>query len=585
MTGLHHTQAGRRRPGVPALLRAAGLASALALAASGALAADPAAKDAAAQKAKSPVASYLSGRMAQGAGDWGTAARHLTEALKADPGNVQLIRRTFLLQLGAGRYGEAIELARRLDQGGAESYLAGSLLVADAVKRGQAAEAAERLAKLPSDGLGQYISPLLTAWTRMAAGDRAGALAALEALDKAPGFAALRALQAGLVEDVGGNEAGARDWYAKAVEGGAPLRLTLLVGNFHARAGRAGEARAVYEAFLADNPGNASVEAALAELKSGAKPARMVADARDGLAEALFDVAGALHQENASEMALLYGRVSLHLRGDQPMARMMVADVLANRNRPDEALAEYRAITADPGLMWTVRLRQVDVLRRTDRAEEAAKLLEAMAAERPDRTDALVRLGDLRRGAAKHEAALAAYDRALQRVKAPRAVDWPLFYARAMALDELGRWPQAEADLMKALELNPDQPHLLNYLGYSWVDRNQNLDRAKAMIEKAVSLRPNDGYIMDSLGWAKFRMGDVEGAMQTLEKAVQLKPLDPTINDHLGDVYWAAGRHKEARFQWSRAAQHAQEAALKSAVEEKLRREVPARKTALHDGE
>ncbi|HYC05135.1 MAG TPA: tetratricopeptide repeat protein [Azospirillaceae bacterium] len=531
------------------------------------------------ETARSPVAAYLSGRLAQGAGDWSLAARHLAEALKADPDNVQLLRRTFLLQLGAGQYPEAVASARRLDKADAESFLAASLLIADDLAAKRLAEAGERVRKLPPDGLGQYVTPLLDAWLKVSAGDDKAAVEALAPLDKAPGFAALRALQSALIADLAGDVAGARDWYARAAEGGAPLRLTSLAANFHERNGDPEAARALWQAYLKDNPANAAAETALAAVGRG-KVARLVTSPRDGLAEALFDVAGALHQENAGEMALLYGRVSLYLRAEQPMARLMVADVLAGRGRHEEALAEYRAIGQTAGLDWSVRLRQVEVLRKLQRETEAAKLLEAMAAERPERTDALIRLGDMRRAAEKNEQALAAYDKALLRVKSPGPKDWPLFYARAMALDGLGRWPQAEADLLKALELSPDQPQLLNYLGYSWVDRNLNLEKGTELIRRAAELRPDDGYIVDSLGWALFRAGDIDGAIATLERAVQLKPMDPAINDHLGDAYWAAGRHKEARFQWSRAFQNDPKGELRTALEEKLRREPPARKTA-----
>ena len=214
------------------------------------------------------------------------------------------------------------------------------------------------------------------------------------------------------------------------------------------------------------------------------------------------------------------------------------------------------------------------------RGEEAASLLDAMAAERPDRSDALVELGDVHRGAERYEQAIAAYGDALTRIGTPQARHWVILYARAMTYDKLKRWEEAERDLLRANELSPDQPLLLNYLGYSWIDRGVNLERGKAMIQRAVELKPTDGYIIDSLGWALYRMGDFPGAVTNLERAVELKPLDPTINDHLGDAYWQVGREAEARFQWRRALLHAEDGELAAAVNGKLENGLPRSRTA-----
>jgi len=164
-----------------------------------------------------------------------------------------------------------------------------------------------------------------------------------------------------------------------------------------------------------------------------------------------------------------------------------------------------------------------------------------------------------------------AYDEAIGRAAAAGLPErWALFYDRGVARERSGQWERAEADLLHALEMKPDQPLVLNYLGYSWIDRGENLERGLKMIEKAVELRPEDGYIVDSLGWAHYRMGDYAAAADYLEKATELVPEDPTINDHLGDAYWQTGRLVEARYQWRRALQFGPQESEVKPIEAKL---------------
>nr|WP_244439480.1 tetratricopeptide repeat protein [Azospirillum baldaniorum] len=174
------------------------------------------------------------------------------------------------------------------------------------------------------------------------------------------------------------------------------------------------------------------------------------------------------------------------------------------------------------------------------------------------------------RVAKRYGEAADSYSKALERIGTPEERHWAVLYARAMSYDKVDRWPDAERDLRAALALKPDEAFLLNYLGYSYVDRGLNLEEAKTMIEKAVALRPKDGYIVDSLGWALYRTGDFEGAVEKLERAVELKPTDATINDHLGDAYWRVGRRNEARFQWTRALRTAEEEPQKEDIRAKL---------------
>ena len=524
--------------------------------------------------------SYLAGRFAQHQDDWRAASQYLAHALSADPEDLPLLRRTYLLKLGEGQMDTALGYAKRLVDKDPDPQMAITLLVADHLNRNRLKEAEALAARMPQEGMGKYVSPLLNAWLAAARGRTDEAVQALSPLSQASGFAALHDLHAGLILDLGGRKDEARLRYARVTEAQAPLRVVQIVGNFLERNGRKDEARALYEALRNSGPESLMIEPALKALSQDKPPTPIIADARQGMAEALFDLASALHQEAAEDTALLFGRVALHLRPDLTLVRLMTGDIMDARGRHADALAEYEALVKDPVLGWTARIRAAESLSQMERTDEAIALMSQLAAERPERSEAVSRLGDYYRIAKRDEDSAAAYSTALERIGTPEAKHWPLFYARAMAYDKLGRWPEVEADLQRALALAPEEPLLLNYLGYSWIDRGIHLDKARAMVERAVKLRPKDGYIIDSLGWALYRLGEFEEAVTTLERAVELKPVDATINDHLGDAYWRVGRHNEARFQWNRALRTAEEEPLKEQIRAKLDKGLTDRQAA-----
>lgn len=552
--------------------------------ASPALAANAAPDGTDTQSAMSATGSYLAGRFAQHQDDWSNAARFTAQALSADPDDVPMLNRTFLLTLNEGRMEEALAYARRLAGGGRDAQLAVTLLTVDALAHGKTEEATAMAARMPKDGMGRYVGPLVDAWLAVAHGKTDDALAALIPLAQTHGFEALYNLQVGLIQELGGRADEAAKQYAKVVDQDAPLRVIQIVGSFDERHGHRDEARKLYQDFREANPDNRMVDPALAALDAGKTAAPVITDARQGLAEAMFDLGSALHHEGADETALLFGRIALHLRPDLALARLMVADILQDHDHKPQALADYQALEKDPVLGWTARLRAADTLAQQGGNDEARALLTKMATERPDGTDALIRLGDLDRTMERYAEAADAYSKALDRIGKPDERHWAVLYARAMAYEKTDRWPDAERDLKAALALKPEEPYLLNYLGYSWVDRGINLPQAKDMIEKAVSLRPKDGYIIDSLGWVLYRAGDYEGAVAKLERAVELKPNDATINDHLGDAYWQAGRRNEARFQWRQALRSAEDPAQREQIRAKLDKGLTERKAAEADG-
>jgi tetratricopeptide (TPR) repeat protein len=380
--------------------------------------------------------------------------------------------------------------------------------------------------------------------------------------------------QLGLLYDFAGRIDTAGQYYEKALAGNDQLnwRLTEAVGNFHERHGRGEQAKALYERFIQQNGGSELASSVMAA-RAGAPAQPLIRSAADGLAESLFDLASVLNQAETIDLALLYDRFALALRPKFALAQLLLADILSTENKPEESLAVLAEIPASSTYSWSARLRATVNLETLNRTDEAITQLKAMAAEQPTLVGAEVELGDILRNKKRFGEAVSAYDDAIRRATAATLPQrWSLFYDRGVALERAGEWPRAESDLLHALELKEDQPLVLNYLGYSWVDRGENLDRGLKMIEKAVELRPEDGYIVDSLGWAHYRMADYAAAVEYLEKATELVPEDPTINDHLGDAYWQTGRLVEARYQWRRALQFGPQENDVKPIEAKLER-------------
>ena len=529
---------------------------------------------AAAADTETPFGAYLAGRHAQERRDYAAAAAWFEDALKSDPESPELITRTFLMEASEGRFDRARALAEkelRLDPTDAVGQL---ILLIDRVKAGDKAGALARAETLPADGLHRFLGPLARAWTRMGMGDLAGADAALRQLERFNGLAPLEFYQLGLLYDFAGDPDTAEDNFRKTLDASGQLnwRLTDAIANFYERHGRADKAVALYQRFIRENAGSELAESVLAR-KPTESPAPLVRTTEDGLAEALFDLASVVNQPETIDLALLYARSALELRPDMPLAELLLADVLSAQNKPEASLAVLAEIPPSSPYSWSARLRVAANLEMLNRTDEAITQLKEMSAEAPRRAGAAMQLGDLLRVKKRFTEAVEAYDEAMRRLSAAGIPErWSLFYSRGIALERSGQWKPSEADLLHALELKPDQPLVLNYLGYSWIDRGENLDRGLKMIEKAVELRPEDGYIVDSLGWAHYRLGDYSSAVQYLEKAIELVPEDPTINDHLGDAYWQSGRATEARFQWRRALQFGPEADEIKPIEAKLDR-------------
>ena len=519
----------------------------------------------------SPIGSYLVGRYAHARGDYAAAARHLRRVLDTDPDNPSLLRRTVSLLAAEGRIEDAAELSRRLVGISDDARLARFVLALQRARIGDYDGALERIDEISPDGVYSLLVPLAEGWLHTGTGADAAALAALSPLAERDSYRPFYLLHAGLMHDLAGREADAEALLREAVAvSGGSHRPVAALGSVLMRAGRAVEARAVYAEYRAQNPANVWAERMLAASHAGMSVPPLVRDARGGLAEALLGAAAALPQRDNGDAALIFARLALYLHDELDTVRFLIGEILEDAERLEDAVDAYRSIPAGSDYAWAARLRAASDLADLDRHDEAIAALRTMMEERPERIDAASALGDVFRVDERYDEAAAAYDIAVGRIANVENQHWRLFYVRGIAFERVGEWPEAEADFLRALELEPDQPLVLNYLGYSWVEQERNLDEAKTMIEKAVELRPDDGYIVDSLGWVAYRLGDFEEAARQLELAVELVPGDPIINDHLGDAYWQVGRLNEARFQWRRVLTLEPEDELAEQVRRKL---------------
>lgn len=507
-----------------------------------------------AEAAETLSGSYLSARHAAQRGDVAAAAKFFASALRRDRENTALMRDTVIFKTAAGDVEGAIAVAKRLEAQTPGHRMAALILTADTIRAGDFAAAAARIEAAP----GAYhplVSAMLSAWIAYGAGDDEKAEAALNSLDDRAIFKIFGGYHSGLMRHARGDAAGAVEAYRKAAaEMTAPTgRIARAYAAALRDTGDADGATALYDGAAAISVGDALIEAERAAMAAGERPARLVATAAEGAAEALYGLAAALGRDGEEGLSLFYTRAALYLRPDFDEAALLAAELLEDQGQYDLAISTYELIETGSPLIRAAEIGRAEALRARGDEAEAAEALRALIRRAPDAIDAQIALGDLMRRTERFEEGIEPYTAAITLMNAQGAPNWVLYYQRGICNERAGIWDAAEADFLRALDLRTDQPLVLNYLGYSWLEKGMNLEQAMEMIRKAVAQRPEDGYIVDSLGWGHYLRGEFEDAVRELERAVELRPIDPVINDHLGDALWRVGRRLEAEFQWKRA--------------------------------
>ncbi|MBN9590502.1 MAG: tetratricopeptide repeat protein [Alphaproteobacteria bacterium] len=532
----------------------------------------PASPDAADAKQAQAFSTYLSARFAAGEHDLHQAAAYYGRSLADDPSNPSLLALSFFYASTAGDMDAAGKYAQKVVTADPDDRAARLALAVIDLKQKDYAGARENLAQSAKGPFTLLTLSLLDAWAAAGQHDAAAVENDLTTLRAQKGAENLAAFHSALLHEFLGDTKMAAADYLKAMAGTTVTpRVLEAYGRFLERTGRREEAAALYHAH-ASNQGLAAVtKPGLARIAGSEKPASLVRSAQDGVAEALFGIAASLSGEQSADVSILYLRMAIYLRPDLNLAHILLADRFETLGKFDQAIAIYQAIPQSSPYYRMAAVQAALDQQRSGQNNAAIASLKKLVAANADDVEGWTALGDTYRAGEKYADAVSAYDHAVAVLGTPQRKDWTLFYARAMAKEKLGRLDESEADIQTGLKLSADQPELLNYLGYSWVDRGRRIPEALTMLEKARTLRPYDGYIVDSVGWAYFKLGRYQEAARTLEAAVLLVPGDPTINDHFGDALWRAGRKLEARFQWNHALTFSDDDTDKATIARKLK--------------
>jgi tetratricopeptide (TPR) repeat protein len=498
--------------------------------------------------------SYLAARHAGEERDTVAEAAYYMDVLKLDPRNPDLLSRTFLSVLTSGDIDDASKLGDRLlavDHTDRVSHLV--LGIRDLKQRhyGLAREEFSQSVRGPVTDL---TAALLSGWALSGEGNPHAAVDTLDKLSGPDWYGIFKDLHAGLILDMAGDKKDAGPRYESAYKADpTALRTVEAYGRFLSRNGSKDDALKIYQDFSKELPDHPLITGEMKSISDGDKLPSFIDSPQAGAAEALYGLGASIGRRGGEDLALIYLQLALYLEPTHTMALLSLGDLYEDLKKPDLAIKAYDRVPSSSPLARNAQIQMAVDLDALDRTDEAKAKLQQVIADHPKDTEAIIELGNIQRGRKDFAGCADTYGKAIDTVPNPEKSNWVVFYFRGICYERSHQWPAAEADMKKALELYPDQPLVLNYLGYSWVDQGVHLDVGMDMIRKAVEQRPDDGYIVDSLGWAYFHTGNYDEAVKNLERAVELKPEDPTINDHLGDAYWRVGRTLEAHFQWSHA--------------------------------
>jgi tetratricopeptide (TPR) repeat protein len=522
--------------------------------------------------------SYLAARHAGVERDAASAAAFYRSALRTDPKNNELLDRAFISSVADGDIDEAVKLAERILTVDKSNRVARLVVGVQDLKQKKYPAAQLNINQSIRGPITDLVATLLSSWAMYGTGDLKGAVASIDKLTGPEWYPLFKDLHTGMMYDLAGKgkEAGARFERAYKADDSPMLRVADSYARWMTRNKTDEAAKGIYEAFDKKIARHPLVLEGLRDTKAGKKLPPLVDSAQAGAAEALYGIGATLTRRGGEDLALVYLQLALYLQPSHPLALLSLADLYESVKKPQMAIKVYERVPASSPLKRNAQIQLATDLDAADRSDEAIKILKSVIAEDSKDLEAIMALGNIERGRKKFADCAQTYSQGVDSL--PNNDDKAnsvYYYYRGICEERSHQWPKAEADMKKALELQPDQPNVLNYLGYSWIDQGVNLDDGMKMIKRAVEQRPDDGYIVDSLGWAFFRIGNFDEAVKNLERAVDLKPEDPTINDHLGDAYWRVGRKLEAKFQWAHARDLKPEPDDLPKIEEKIANGLP----------
>ena len=496
---------------------------------------------------------YLAARQADLARDYRASEQYYTRALRQDPNNPLLMEYLVMAHMLLGQFAEASPVAERLDAQDVDSQLVNMMQIASSAHQGEYAGILQRIDQ--GRGIGTLIDSLLRAWAITGQGKMSSALEAFDVVAEKQGVKAFARYHKALALASAGDFESAAGIFDQTVQGG--IRLT--------RRGIIAQIQVLSQLDLGDQAiavldlnFGASLDPEISNLRQRLSVGEtldfsIVRTPREGLAEVFYSIANILSADAEPDYTLLYTRIAEYLRPDHLDAVLFSANLLEQLEQFELASQNYTKIPPSSPSFHNAELGRADTLRLSGNFDAAIEVLEKLARTHTGLPIVHSTLGDTLRREEMFTGAIEAYDRAVALHGGAELAPWFILYARGISHERLGHWQESEADLRTALMLNPDQPQVMNYLGYSLVEKQVKLQEALSLIQRAMALRPESGYIVDSLGWVLFRLGHYTKAVPHMERATELMPVDPIVNDHLGDVYWSVGRRLEAEFQWNRA--------------------------------
>jgi tetratricopeptide (TPR) repeat protein len=509
--------------------------------------------------------SYLSSQFAKSSGNIDEAIRYLRKVHKSSPDNLDVANQLEGIYMLSGNIDEAVVVAATIRKADPQDPISSLLLAISAIKKNKLDEAVAMLDNDFSGGRGQLWLPLVMGWIDVSR-DKLKKPLTIEELTANVGKAApIVNYHLALINNKAGFTQAAAANFKNAIEDAQnpPARMMEMLLAFYAKNNKPELLTPLVETYRAAHPQEQQAVAPL------------IVNAQQGVAEVLFTMGSIMQAAGLSQDGIIYLQMAQYLEPDLTVSLVALGDAYTELKLYDYAKSSYAKVPPGTRFYKQAQLRIAIGYDRMDKLPEALSMLDKIAKQDPSSTDALVTKADLLRLHKRFPEAVGVYSLALQRTPEPSAQHWALYFARGGCLERLGKWPQAQADLRRALELMPNQPDVMNYLGFGMLVRNENIKEARAMIEKAVELRPNDPAIIDSMGWALYMDGDFELAVAYIEKAAELLPNDPTIYDHLGDVYWRLGRKTEARYQWERSLTYSPDEALVDSIQKKLKDGLP----------
>ncbi|MND33841.1 TPR repeat-containing protein YrrB [compost metagenome] len=538
-----------------------------------------------ARDVKSFAGAFLAARTADVDHDYPTAIALYRKALDFEPANLEIRERLMISLLLNGDFADGLKEAEALKSDTAVERVTKIVRGLDALRSGKYDSARKILAYEGPNDLDRLTHLLLSGWADVGAGKGKKAIATINGLKGPAWFKVFTDYHLGAMAIVAGDTSTARQYLNRAVTNNdavatAPdtfMRAVMALARLEASAGnkqKALDAISVGDGMISNY---APLKALRQSIEKGEKPAQQVTTAAEGAAGVLFSIGGALNRQGAEDMVALYLQISHALDEKSADTLIMLGGIAEKLEQPQRAIAFYQQVPEDSPMRRISELQLGITLSDTGKIDEAKSHLKELIQSDPADIRSYIAYGSVLSEAKDYKEMAANYDKAVDVIgSVPRQSDWSVFFQRGIAYERLKEWPKAEPNFRKALELNPEQAQVLNYLGYSLVDMNLNLDEGLKMIQAAVDARPDDGYIVDSLGWAYYRLGRFDDAVTELEKAIQLRAGDATINDHLGDAYWRVGRKLEAVYQWNRTLVSEGEDVNREHVKQKIENGLPA---------